>query len=64
MSILMIIVVLSVIGIAFWLVTSYVPGNAKWIMQIALGILLILFVANLCGLLDFSSVQVGHPLKH
>lgn len=52
MNILTIFLVLAIIGIAFWLVSRYVPGIWRTIFQVALGLVLLFFILKITGVLE------------
>lgn len=61
MSLLTLIIVLVVVGVALWLINSYVPMDAtiKKILNIAVAIFVIIWVLRATGLLSgLGSVRV------
>jgi hypothetical protein len=65
MSILGILVVLVVVGVALYLINTYVPmaPPVKTIINVVVVLLLVIWLLNVFGLLDAGPVWRTHPLR-
>lgn len=56
MTLIELVVVLVVLGVALWLINTYIPmqANIKKILNVVVVIVVILFVLNAFGILDTS----------
>jgi hypothetical protein len=57
MSLIDLVIVLVVVGVALWLINTYIPmqANIKKILNVVVVIVVVLFVLNAFGILDSSS---------
>lgn len=61
MPLIQLIIIIAVVGVLLWLVTTYIPmeANIKRILVAVVVIALVLWLLNVFGLFDMGGITVG-----